>query len=214
MHGTGESEQWAAPRRRDGVVLQFPTGEAHIGRSALTPRQREIAGLISQGRSNAAIAEQLVLTQGTVANHVANILQRLDLDSRTQIATWAIEEGLHAGQDRLLTTLERLLELQPSSLRVPMDHVATLVAEALDAEKVDTFVHDPATATLNAIGTSDTPLGRKQKAAGLDRLPIANGGRIVQVFLTGRSYADAAVQEDEGELLGIRRELGVRSHIA
>src|ERR1051326_2573028 len=116
MQSKGEPEQSAAVNQRDGVVLQFPAGDAHVGRSALTPRQREIAGLISQGLSNAAIAEQLVLTHGTVANHVASILQRLDLDSRTQIAAWAIEEGLHAGQDRLLTTLERLLEVQPSTL--------------------------------------------------------------------------------------------------
>jgi two-component system OmpR family sensor kinase len=214
MHSEGESEQSAASDQRDGVVLQFPTGEGHIGRSALTPRQREIAALISQGRSNAAIAEQLVVTTGTVANHVASILQRLDLDSRTQIARWAVEEGLHAGQDRLLTTLERLLEVQPASLTAAMDHVATLVAEALDAEKVDAFVHDPATATLNAVGTSDTPLGRKQKATGLDRQPIANGGRTVQVFVTGHAHFNANVQDDEEELIGIRRELGVRSQIA
>jgi DNA-binding NarL/FixJ family response regulator len=105
MQSKGESEPSAAAEQRDGVVLQFPAGDGHIGWSALTPRQREIAGLIGQGLSNAAIAEQLVLTQGTVANHVASILQRLDLDSRTQIARWAIEEGLHTGQDRLLTTL-------------------------------------------------------------------------------------------------------------
>ena len=214
MQSKGESEHSAAADRRDGVVLQFPAGEAHVGRSALTPRQREIAGLISQGLSNAAIGEQLVLTHGTVANHVASILQRLDLDSRTQVATWAIEEGLHAGQDRLLTTLERLLEVQPASLNVAMDHVATLVAEALDAEKVDAFVYDAATATLNAVGTSDTPLGRKQKATGLDHLALANGGRTVQVFVTGRPHSNANVQDDDEELIGIRRELGVRSQIA
>src|ERR1041385_752849 len=99
MHGKGEPEQSAASERLDGVVLQFPARETRVGRSALTPRQREIAGLISQGLSNAAIAEQLVLTQGTVANHVASILQRLNLDSRTQIATWAIEEALHRWED-------------------------------------------------------------------------------------------------------------------
>jgi two-component system, OmpR family, sensor kinase len=214
MQNKGEWEQAAASDQRDGVVLQFPTGDAHVGRSALTPRQREIAGLISQGLSNAAIAEQLVLTHGTVANHVASILQRLDLDSRTQIAAWAIEEGLHAGQDRLLTTLERLLEVQPSTLTIAMDQVTTLVAEALDAEKVDAFVHDPATATLIAVGTSDTPLGRKQKATGLDRLQLANGGRIVQVFVTGQPHFNANVQDDQEELIGIRRELGVRSQIA
>src|SRR5689334_1031490 len=214
MLSNGASEQSAGSDRRDGALLLFPTGEGHIGRSALTPRQREIAGLISQGLSNAAIAEQLVLTNGTVANHVASILRRLDLDSRTQIARWAIEEGLHTGQDRLLTTLERLLEVQPSTLTAAMDQVATLVAEALDAEKVDAFVHDAATATLDAVGTSVTPLGSKQKATGLDHLPLANGGRTVQVFLTGRPHFDAQVQDDDEELSGIRRELGVRSQIA
>ncbi|MCA1644152.1 MAG: LuxR C-terminal-related transcriptional regulator [Chloroflexi bacterium] len=49
--------------------------------SILTPRQREIAGLLARGLPNANIAQQLVLTTGTVANHVASILQRLQLDS-------------------------------------------------------------------------------------------------------------------------------------
>lgn len=214
MQSTGEAGQSAASQGRDGAVPPFELRDGHVGRSALTPRQREIAALISQGLSNAAIAEQLVLTNGTVANHVASILLRLDLDSRTQIAAWAISEGVHGGQDRLLTTLERLLEVQPASVSAVMDHVATLVAEALDAEKVDAFLHDAATATLCAVGTSETPLGRKQKATGLDRQQIANGGRAVQVFVTGESHFNGNVQEDEAELIGIRRELGVRSQIA
>ena len=214
MRSEGESGQSAESDRRDGALPRYSGREGRIGRSALTPRQREIAALIGQGLSNAAIAKQLVLTNGTVANHVASILVRLDLDSRTQIATWAVEEGLHAGQDRLLTTLERLLEVQPASLSAAMDDIATLVAEALDAEKVDAFVHEAATATLCAIGTSDTPLGRKQKAAGLDRLQIANGGRTVQVFVSGHAHFDGYVQNDEQELIGVRRELGVRSQIA
>ena len=60
--------------------------------SVLTPRQREIAGLLARGLPNAEIARQLVLTTGTVANHVASILQRLELDSRAQIAAWATRQ--------------------------------------------------------------------------------------------------------------------------
>ena len=41
-----------------------------------------------------------------------------------------------------------MLEVQPSSLTAAMDQVTTLVAEALDAEKVDAFVDDAATATM------------------------------------------------------------------
>jgi DNA-binding NarL/FixJ family response regulator len=45
----------------------------------LTPREREVLGLMAEGRSNAGIAEALVLTVGAVEKHVANILQKLDL---------------------------------------------------------------------------------------------------------------------------------------
>lgn len=198
----------------DGTGLAAPSRDGHLPLSALTPRQREIAGLLARGLQNADIAEQLVLTPGTVANHVASILQRLELDSRTQIAAWAVEHGLHGGQDRLLTTLERLLEAQPATLKAAMDHAANLVAEALEADKVDAFLHEASTATLVAIGISDTPLGQKQHACGLDRLALANGGRVVQVFLTGQTHFDGDVQRDELELIGFRRELNVRSQIA
>jgi DNA-binding NarL/FixJ family response regulator len=45
----------------------------------LTPREREVLGLMAEGRSNAGIAERLVLTVGAVEKHVASILQKLDL---------------------------------------------------------------------------------------------------------------------------------------
>jgi DNA-binding CsgD family transcriptional regulator len=55
---------------------------------ALTAREREIAGHIANGLSNHAIAEQLVITEGTVEVHVKHILGKLGLRSRTQVATW------------------------------------------------------------------------------------------------------------------------------
>ena len=45
----------------------------------LSPREREVLGLMAEGRSNAGIAERLVLTVGAVEKHVASILQKLDL---------------------------------------------------------------------------------------------------------------------------------------
>jgi DNA-binding NarL/FixJ family response regulator len=60
----------------------------------LTPRQQEVVRLIARGYTNAQIAELLVVTRGTAANHVAAILARLDLTNRTQVATWAIAAGL------------------------------------------------------------------------------------------------------------------------
>jgi len=103
----------------------------------LTPRQREVAMLVAAGLSNAAIAEQLVLTKGTVANHLASILSRLQLRSRTEVAVWAVEHGLYAGQDRLLASLEQLLNEQPTSARQAITRLSNVVTEALGADKVD-----------------------------------------------------------------------------
>ena len=60
----------------------------------LTPRQREIAALIARGYTNYQIARELVLTPGTVANHVRHILQKLGFQCRSQIAVWTTRHDL------------------------------------------------------------------------------------------------------------------------
>ncbi|MFF5207558.1 ATP-binding protein [Streptosporangium sp. NPDC000396] len=55
--------------------------------SALTRREREVAGLVAQGLSNKQIAETLVIAQRTAEGHVENILRKLSFTSRAQIAT-------------------------------------------------------------------------------------------------------------------------------
>jgi len=50
----------------------------------LTPREREVLALIAEGRSNAAIAEELVITVGAVENHVTAIFDRLGLRARPE----------------------------------------------------------------------------------------------------------------------------------
>jgi DNA-binding NarL/FixJ family response regulator len=64
------------------------------GAEVLTPRQREIVALIAQGYTNQRIADALVLTPGTVANHIQRILERLELRSRTQVAVWYAEHDV------------------------------------------------------------------------------------------------------------------------
>jgi DNA-binding CsgD family transcriptional regulator len=54
----------------------------------LTAREREIARLVADGLSNREVAEQLVITEGTVEVHVKHILGKLDFKSRSQVATW------------------------------------------------------------------------------------------------------------------------------
>lgn len=114
-------------------------------------------------------------------------------------------------QDRLLATLERLLELPATEVKVTLGQAAQLIAEVLAADKIDIFFHDNTTETLVALGTSDTPMGRKQKAIGLDRLPMANGGRVVEVFLTGTSYITGHADQDPEELPGVKVGLGIHS---
>jgi DNA-binding NarL/FixJ family response regulator len=63
-------------------------------RTVLSPREWDVAELIAQGYTNQQIATKLVLTPGTVANHVAHILTKLDLQSRTQIAVWVIQREI------------------------------------------------------------------------------------------------------------------------
>jgi DNA-binding CsgD family transcriptional regulator len=60
----------------------------------LTPREREVASLIARGFSNRKIAEELVIADSTCERHVANILNKLGMRSRSQIAVWAVHHGL------------------------------------------------------------------------------------------------------------------------
>ena len=63
-----------------------------VGR--LSRREREVAVLITRGLTNRQIANALVIGERTVHTHVANVLAKLELTSRTQIATWGVAHGL------------------------------------------------------------------------------------------------------------------------
>ena len=60
----------------------------------LSPREREILALLGTGGSNKEIADRLCLAEGTVKNHVTNILTKLDVRDRTQAALRARQLGL------------------------------------------------------------------------------------------------------------------------
>jgi DNA-binding CsgD family transcriptional regulator len=60
----------------------------------LTSREREVAVLVAAGKSNRAIADELVVSERTVESHVTNILGKLGFSSRAQIAAWVVEHDL------------------------------------------------------------------------------------------------------------------------
>jgi signal transduction histidine kinase len=95
-----------------------------------------------------------------------------------------------------------------------LEAAATRIAEAMQCDKIDAFLLDEARRTLTALGTSDTPMGRMQKALGLDALPLANGGRIVETFETGTNHFENHCEQDAGELHGLVEHLGIRSTIS
>ncbi|MBD9730161.1 response regulator [Streptomyces caniscabiei] len=81
------------PEVADALLSQ----EANPGQGrggSLTEREREVLGLIADGRSNREIARALVLSEKTVKTHVSNILMKLDLADRTQAALWAVRHGV------------------------------------------------------------------------------------------------------------------------
>jgi signal transduction histidine kinase len=123
-----------------------------------------------------------------------------------------LEQRTHSPQ-RLLELLEALLRLPAGDLKATLDHVANLVAEATGADKIDAFLYDPARDSLVAVGTSTQPLSALQKQHGLDVLQISNGGRVVHVFKTGKTFLTGELDKDMEELPGIREALQIKSKL-
>ena len=71
-----------------------PSQRAKERFGGLTAREREVAALIRQGKTNREIAERLIVSERTAEQHVANIMSKLGFNSRAQIAAWAVERGL------------------------------------------------------------------------------------------------------------------------
>jgi non-specific serine/threonine protein kinase len=84
------------------ALQQKPQAEpppANTDTTTLTRRQREVADLVAEGLTNKEIADRLVISPRTADTHVEHILTKLGFTTRTQIATWAIQQPSKA-QDR------------------------------------------------------------------------------------------------------------------
>jgi len=124
-----------------------------------------------------------------------------------------LDQGDGERNTRLLQTLEQLLTIEAVSLTPVLTAAAEAVAAVLAADKVDVFLYQPGTHSLEAIGVSDTPMGRRQRALGMDRLQLVNGGLAVEVFATGESIATGQADQAPRDLPGVVDGLGVRSEL-
>jgi DNA-binding CsgD family transcriptional regulator/pimeloyl-ACP methyl ester carboxylesterase len=83
------------------AVLEFlevgrPAGGEDSAFAELSPREREVLGLIAEGLANAEIAERLSISEKTVRNHVSNLFDKLGVWSRAQAIVFARDRGFRA----------------------------------------------------------------------------------------------------------------------
>jgi DNA-binding CsgD family transcriptional regulator/tetratricopeptide (TPR) repeat protein len=86
--------RWTGWRRDELVLLQhrLASGGARVVSGQLTARELEVAALVAEGLTNSAIGRRLFISTKTASVHVSNILAKLSMTSRTQIAAWAVSE--------------------------------------------------------------------------------------------------------------------------
>jgi DNA-binding NarL/FixJ family response regulator len=86
----------AAQKLMSAVSKPEDTSSSQSGKRALddlTGREQDVLQLIADGKTNQEIADELVISESTVKTHVSNILAKLQLKDRTQIAIYALKHG-------------------------------------------------------------------------------------------------------------------------
>lgn len=93
MRGEAAMTRVMAARLLKGVASNSAVNSAHVAEN-LTEREIDVLRLVAKGYSNPQIAEELYITVNTVKSHLKNILAKLQLDNRTQVAAYALQSGL------------------------------------------------------------------------------------------------------------------------
>ncbi|MGY6271517.1 response regulator [Achromobacter denitrificans] len=85
-------EQFRGQASQAGMAAQ---AQGNADRNRLTARERQIVQWLARGASNKVIARELDVSESTVKIHVQNVLKKLNLSSRVQVAVYAVEHGLY-----------------------------------------------------------------------------------------------------------------------
>jgi DNA-binding NarL/FixJ family response regulator len=97
IKGTIEGKSYIDPKVTGKVIDQAKSSANLLNKETdfnLTERERDILKLITQGFSNADIAERLYLSEGTIRNYTKSLFRKLGVSARTQAAVIAIKHGL------------------------------------------------------------------------------------------------------------------------
>jgi DNA-binding NarL/FixJ family response regulator len=95
----GEGQSLLDPALTERVLDRLRTGPNEDSRLAsLTPQERRILDLITEGRTNRQIADTMILAEKTVKNYISNLLAKLGVERRTQAATYAARLEERAAQ--------------------------------------------------------------------------------------------------------------------
>lgn len=96
LHALLDENSEISRQMADRLFQQFKAGNnAEYARlQVLTPREQEIISCVAAGSTNKQIAEHLVISENTVKNHLKNILEKLSLENRVQLTSYAIRNGL------------------------------------------------------------------------------------------------------------------------
>ena len=92
--GARPDEEFPAPQAAGEAAKDAEHRDEADRIEALTPREIEVLTLLSQGQTNPQIAQNLMVSRGTVKIHVQHIISKLGVSDRTQAAVRAIEAGV------------------------------------------------------------------------------------------------------------------------
>jgi len=76
------------------VKVELAAGQASKSKDDISGREREVLQLVCEGATNREIAERLIVSEHTIKVHLRNILNKLNLRNRQQVAAYAVQEGL------------------------------------------------------------------------------------------------------------------------